>query len=699
MKIEIDVKTDASKPVEETPAQQQDTIYPTKPFGKRDETQMTLDILFYNGVTRRDPNDSSGFSVWNKFDDSTIQYDETHETADWNGDSFSYHFIQNNFNPTDDDYFALWGGDNPYDRQPLEKYNYGDIENNAGVIPVGATKSNITVALVDAEGNELETMSAYRLLKSEIPGELLSSAEGMGYRWLNPPAGFHIKVYDDTAKSHYTVAGAGVGYFPGHEVYDLWNGWYGMDLIGQGTQEKIDYTMENLFWHTFDTSDTDNFKLTKVPRYNCAPEDEYQDDQVLKLDSVYMEIKLFLIPRPWHGFFRFSTYTAEYAHGLNTDVCYGVWSPCPRNFMMAPPRTAGQWEIGVCAGTAGIGPFGDYWLMPIDDPAHGTSIVYTGEEKGVVLDLAGDTEQDNSFYLLHTVPCLRSNSDYPDSSVSMALEPNTETWTSFFDCFKPLVWEYTPIWNPDYSRWDYYLTFPAHNSSLFGQWMKDESGLSLASADGLYRWHYGDWHSGVLFNVASVRGGWGPYFSYPEAHYQLTDGTYTSYMRLAYIHNNFRMHLEGFWGSAPDGKVLTMVSRDTPSGISPLKNGVTLGKQPLVYDPDAYTNKSVETVIVEHFLTRGSCNRGGQSPDSYMFSIGEAKEGDLVGVIVTRDQPIYVWRKTDEDIQRVDSNDNELIVGSNQQWDKFKSYKLTSAIPCSDLYNMIPNTFEHLHPD
>lgn len=659
MRIEIDVQTEPTKKVEEETPQQQDTIYPTKPFGKRSETQMVLNILFFNGATYRDPNDPSGFSVWNKLDlCADKQYDQIHTTQDFDGsNTFQFHFVQNRLNVTDDDYFNFWNGDNPYDRQPFERYRYGDIEQNNGIMPVGAMKSNIEVSLVNRSGVELESMSAYKLLKGQLPGRFIDAAQGMGYMWLNPPAGVHVKIREKTAKSHYLMAAAGVGKYSadgstrGEARAD--NEWWGDETVPMGTSRQGDYQMTDLFWHIFDTSDQDNFKLTKVPRYNCAPEDEYTDDHVLKLDSVYLELKLYLIPRPWLGMARYSTYTQRDQAGLNTDTIYGIWGAAPREFVMPTPRTSGLWEIGVGAPSF-------FLYNPRQWQGTSVPVTYTGEEKGIIFTLPGDSEVDNGFYLLHTVPVERLQVPFGYG--------NREEER------RPIANVYAP-WNP-------YGEFSGCPSYLFGQWLKDSTGLHFASFDTIYQWNWADLD---CRKIACHRANWGYTYNSEQTLFSFRS-------RPSYI------HFECFWGSAPDGKVPSMISRDTPSGVAPLKSGQTLPKSPLIYAPDSYQDKPLMNVIAKHFTSNPICSECGD-PDSFLLSVGSAKEGDLVGVIVTRDQPIYVWRKTDETMTHsgaVGGETDDLKIADNPQWYFFGNgyYKHLAVIPCPEIYNCLPSTFQ-----
>ena len=187
---------------------------------------------------------------------------------------------------------------------------------------------------------------------------------------------------------------------------------------------------------------------------------------------------------------------------------------------------------------------------------------------------------------------------------------------------------------------------------LYGQWVDDESGIHTASVDTMYMQNGQD-----------------------------------GYHLIEYY------HCETFWGSAPDGKVPSMLGRDTGfTGKASLEATQTTQKQPLVYDESDYSDDSIESILVAYFAGKSICGQG--TPDSYLISVGAAKEGDLVGVIVIKDSPIYVWRKTDEDIKRTvpeECPDEDLIIGSNFQWAYFGSYRMAATVPCVEFHNPMPS--------
>lgn len=682
MKIIINPEVSTSKKTQALAPKKRQTDWPTKPMGGRDETILTLDILFYNGATQRDAGDPSGFKVWDKFNDSTLQSEESHTTADPRGiDTFVFNFKQNKFEITDADYEAFWNQDNPYDRQPLERYTMGDLNENGGVMPTGAMKSNIEVALVDDQGNELDSMSAYRIIKAELPAEFMDNAQGMGYRWLNPPNGYHIRVSEKTAQSHYLMAGFGVPYYMtsvdnadvpypwptgnGDEVLEKGQ-WFGDEAITLNTTKQADYKLKDLFWHHFDTSDTTNFKLTRVPKYNCDAADEFTDGQVLKMDSVHVEISIYLIPRPLHGLIRFSICTAEGAHGTNTDNIYGVWRACPRDYMLPAPRTAGSWELG-------SGAPGKFWV----NPPVSQQIIYDGSEAGIVWSPQADSVLDNGLYLLHTIPNTRAIYRKSTDTIYYDQKPFANVYSDLkFDQ------EWRQYQNPSTGEWiDYLATWYESFAWFYGQFEKDSEGFHMSSFDTLYIHNWVDRDCSKLpCNLVKDE-------NIVNGNYVVTYGGYPCHM-----------HLECFWGSAPDGKLPAMLSRHTPLTCAPLDNTQSLTKTPYIYMESDYEDDSVDSVLAKGFLENEIC--GGlsyQNMDSFLLSIGEAKAGDLVGMILTRQGAIYVWRRTDENIHREvpeGCSDDTLLIGSNWQWSYFDTYRRTAAVPCPEIFNVIPSTWE-----
>jgi len=671
MKIIIDPKVSSQKKTQAQTPKKRQTDWPTKPMGARDETILTLDISFFNGATQRDAGDPSGFRIWDKRVDETLQADETHTITDPHEvGSYTFNFKQNAFAIDDDAYEEFWNQDNPYDRQPLERYTMGDLNDNNGIMPTGAMKSNINVELVDNQGNALDSMSAYRIIKQELPAEFLHTSQGMGYRWFNPPNGYHIRVSEQTAQSHYLMSGFGVPYYmtsvdnaqkpypwetgTGDEVLQK-SAWFGDPAITLDSVQEADYKLRNLFWYPFDTSDTTNFKLTRMPKYNCTAEEEFTDGQVLKMDSVHVEISIYLIPRPLHALMRFSEGT--------TDDVFGIWSPCPRDYMLPAPRTTGAWELGA-------GAPGSIWI----NPPLSQEIVYTGGESGIVWTPEADTALDNGLYLLHTIPNTRAIYRRPTETIYYDEAPFANVYDQLqFDQ------EIRSYQDPVSGEWiDYMATWYESFTWLYGQFQKDADGFFFSSFDSLHCWNWADLDVGRL-----------P----PGAVVCEEDGlTWTLGGRLC--HN----HFECFWGSAPDGKIPAMLLKQIPSGSGPCDNTQTLTKNALIYDPDNYEDDSIDSVLAAGFLSNSICGgRSYSTMDSLLLSIGEAKEGDLVGMILTRQGPIYVWRRTDENLNREvpeDCPDSTLLLGSNWQWNHFESYRRVAAVPCPEIYNVVPNTWE-----
>jgi hypothetical protein len=676
MRVDVKLIGERKRVEEEAKRQAAWTDWPTKPLGARDETILTIDFVFFDGSTKRDPDDPSGFVVMDEYKGgATPIHDSTHTSSLLNAFNHTVTFKQNSNEITAEQIQAIWESDNPFDRRPLERYETTDLLENDNVMPVGTMKSNIEVVLKDTEGTELDTISAYKIIKGELPSEF-TQTEGMGYRWLNPPPLAHIEVRERTAKSHYLM-------HMDHVAVQTQQAVYKEPFLSSST---YDYVMENIFWTPFDTSDSDNFKLTLEPRYDA---EEFTGDHAVVIDSVYVEIDLILIPRWWWFYGRFMTSESQ-------EIDYGIWSVPPKDFMMPTPRKTGTWDCNHPMTDDG-------YRFSVNFPSGSRFVDFDESNNRVRNTFTGDSEEDNGFYLLHAVPTLSviwklrgenrnlgnpsegvigGDGDTLKDSHTVAYktgyrEANVDVPGLIEGDMHYQLYEYYGYWEVDSEvsggivrlAFDSFCLYPHSNEGVVyytycGPAMTDGP---EAPSMWVYAW---DWPAGPIY-------------------------IYWYYAIHVDMNWPMQFHLHGFWGSMSDGKVPHMTATGYhPGPIYPRWADSSDGPEVLAYDHNGFADSAAAgtDVIRDYFLEHPACGQQ-ENPNSWMLSVAQAKEGDLVGVVVVHSLPLYIWRKTDEILNRENDSDpnDTLYLGNNWHWlTALGTYTLGAACPCIDVWNVYP---------
>lgn len=628
-----------SKPVSK-PQQQERRAWPVAPFEDDDVPKFMLDLSFYDGSSEPDPAniDGSGYRIMDVYD-NFVEADHESTVSTFGSGRFTFNFKQNKPSETDDtdieDTWTLPEDSTPrdvFDRRVLTPFEDDDLENNDEVLPCGALKSNIKVEIMDESGSSLGSVTALEILKGEVAAFWVPEFEGLAYRWFSPPPGGHIKITEITANAHYILADSGYG--------GLWRQgdiWYADRNGGALQKPSYRYVFEGVFWHWFDTSDSDTFKITTVPRYDCEPTEE-QTGPVLVMRSSVSAMRVFLIPRQWWVFFRFSE--------GDTDTMIGQWGLCPRDFLFGPPRKTGVWE--------GNHPWEDFptsgGQIEGDDLKTGVTLMeggtpfppdlsYTESNCRQATEMDGDSEDDNGFYLLQK---------------AHRRSPNAGLWPAEED--------------------------PA---TLIGHY--EETHFADIDSFGSF---YGTDDPADLRRFVSL---------YPEHHYGTWGDTAGSDENIIEGSDNLELQeSDGFWGSVSDGKIPTMLRSIRLSvgdggynywdrvgfDVNQVNHeGGYATRDFLVLDESLLPEDGVAAVqtIIDKFLETDFCDRPGETPSAYMVAMGAAREKELVGIIEQNGEALFVWRRegqeekpkwkwTGDESDYMLGTDEELVVGA-LPWD------------------------------
>lgn len=384
IKVRIDNTTHAS--VDAFAARRRRMDWPTDPVRPGDDPEYILDCCFYDGTTKPDDQDDSGFGVvdyWKIFSGDPITANHTSD------DGFTFQFFQNASALDVDEFLKDWDGAETgreygiFDRQPMERITYADFVFNGEVIPVGVRKPNIQVELLYPEDKSVAvTVDLKRIFRGGVVGAtadtLIDDTTKTGYRIYSPPLTVgHLRCKEITFNSVICHAGAAFG--PGDSV----------------VKQQVYSELEGVAWLPFDTSDEDNYKLTKTPNYN----DEAFTEPPVRMISQFTQLRIITMPRRWWVWVR-----EKVAGGSGGVKVWGVWVKPDRNFEMPTPRKQGNWELAHCW------HYGD--SRPPDDESEQAYLMERNAH--ALFDFTGfgggaDNDDRNAFYMIYTYNSMANN--------------------------------------------------------------------------------------------------------------------------------------------------------------------------------------------------------------------------------------------------------------------------------------------------
>lgn len=329
--MKIDIRIDnLLKPQQTEESKGQDFTWPTDPTRPGDDPEYVLDVEFYDGTTKPDQEDDTGYSTvdyWKQFKGEPTN--ASHAGTIGNN---TFHFYQNSNTILAEDVTRDWDGGlsnrdyGIFERRPMQKIQYSDFVDNKEVLPVGVSRPNFEITLIYPESkSEAVKVDHKAIFKNGVYGAtadvINDDQETAGYRIWSPPITVgHLKLEEKTFNSIFAHIGAA----------------YGPDstLI---KSEKIS-EVEGIAWLPFNTADRDNYKLTKDPNYQA---EEYLEPPV-RMISQYTSLRVFTIPRKWWVWY----YWKEHEE-LNSSVKgWGSWICPPKDFEMPIPRKGGIFELG-----------------------------------------------------------------------------------------------------------------------------------------------------------------------------------------------------------------------------------------------------------------------------------------------------------------------------------------------------------------
>jgi hypothetical protein len=634
MGVAVDLKIDVTKGKKRGPAKQtrpRPTNWPTAPFEEDDPPKFVLDLEFFDGSTEPSKRDDSGFRVMPCYRGTAVaQADQTRTTLD-----YTFRFLQNTYSVSAADIQQTWTAPTTSEqdsestrdilsRRPLEKVDIDCMDNNDDVFPCGALTSNIEVVLVDDSGVDQGSVDAISIIKSEVVAFLNPDAEGMAYRWFRTPPGTHIRVRERTCMVKYLYVDGGYG--PLYQDGGAAGPWVVPVYGAEGAHPVLEYYWEGPFWNWFDTSDTTNFKLTKVPKFACEASDEYTEP-VIKLIAGVNKYRVFLIPRVWWSYLRFADGKLE--------TIYGVWDIPDRDFEMPSPRKDGKWETSHYWSdfpAVGGGGHGGSYLKYENGDLSDESFSLGNSNWQMTFAFTGDSRDSNSFYILHRV-CPQDVYVEDDLGGTKTAYSDHLAQTKFADV------------GP---TGEYYGTNSATELRRF-------YGLPLVLSSGYAYNEFGTLEPAMTLYPTSYRGFWGSVADckVPDMARLISvvpgDGNYAYWNYGTDIGLNAVEHLGGGYASrvyrVHDSALIKEADRDKISEL------------------------------VDFFAGHTFCNRAGETPDSWFLGSGSAKAEDLVGVIEIRGELIFVWRRTIEKPRwsavneepmctRKDNGETDLVLGA-----------------------------------
>jgi hypothetical protein len=293
--------------------------WPWRLFRPDDPSTPRLEIEFYDAMTFLNPQT-------NEFELDPMYVSQEAEYSDVvaNGRGRQIGFLHNKLNqPTPEQIEKHYLGNSiPYsDKAALGRMpdSYFEAEK---VLPVGVHFPNLKVTLKNTAGDIIDETDYLSYLDGTSKGTV-ADHDILTYDWLSPQFDMgDLKVEEKTSASIVCHARGNKRLVEGQ-----WDG----SIIRRGVNDIL----EGIFWNTFDTSDTTNFKVTTVPKYDCDEEDVYQLGVVQPRGQTKM--KVFLTKKRCHFWARFD-------HG-GVENNYGLFTHWPDEFDMPRPRKRGRWQL------------------------------------------------------------------------------------------------------------------------------------------------------------------------------------------------------------------------------------------------------------------------------------------------------------------------------------------------------------------
>lgn len=389
MKINISV-TNLLKGKQTTEKKGKDLNWPTDPVRPGDDPEYILDVAFYDGTTKPDQEDPTGYS--------TVEYRKQFFGEPYNFTKPvgflgpAYNFYQGPHTVRAEDILSDWDASISnrdyaiFDRRPMEKIQYSDFIANREVLPVGVSRPDFEITLKYPEnGGEAVKVNHLKIFRNGVYGAtadvINDDTSTTGYRiWSPPLTTGHLKLEEKTFTAVFVHIGAAYGALE----------WKTTPLVKSEKVSEVD----NIAWIPFDTSDNINFKMTREPSYEA---EEYREPP-LKMTSQYSKLRVFTIPRKWWVYL----YNHEGMEVLDPIHCWGVWIHPPKDFAMPVPRKQGAFELGHPWDAVEF-----YSETPIDDMEI-TDIVYSEVNAHAVFNFNGvdaegdhDSDERNSIYTLY----------------------------------------------------------------------------------------------------------------------------------------------------------------------------------------------------------------------------------------------------------------------------------------------------------
>jgi hypothetical protein len=394
--MKIDVAVQVSKSPKEDESKRAE--WPVMPFDPDESIQNSLTVLFYNGTTELDPSEESRYAVMAAYDNETIIYDETYRLYEAYPDghggeigAFDVRFVQNSHEYDTDAITTSWKLKEDYDdgRELLEVIDRQALEllrepgpteperkGEDAIFRLGVGRPNLSVSLIMNE-QVLGRADLLSVWSGDVPVTFATGIdsvadtdkEPLGYTWPNLPArNFHLLVEERTAKSKRLMLRSNV-------ERETWP-----DYFAYAEETVLEF--EGVHWNWFDTSLTDQFKVTEKPEYT-ADAITGPPVNLLQVDNI---LRVFVFPRRWWFFNRFRV-GDKVAGGQ--DTCYGIWALPPREHMIPEPREGGCWQVG-CPAT-----------QILDDGGIGGELDLTKDSNAFLeWTWEGDTSDSNAYWFL-----------------------------------------------------------------------------------------------------------------------------------------------------------------------------------------------------------------------------------------------------------------------------------------------------------
>jgi hypothetical protein len=653
MKINIDVKKKRKRIGKKTKQRPRFVNYKLETF---EEEVSVLHIAFFDGSTMLDPDSpggptidtipeySDGVEITNNYEVNVV----TGVKSSWCGGAWKFNFTQNERSVPDAASILeqYWGPDvnggkkTILSKTPLKITDEKSIKDNNDVFPVGTSYPNIKVSLLSGDGTfvveQTDLLSIYTATETNnalVLDDPQEEDNTLGYTWYGNKQFDHIRVEEITSAAHYTIADGnywGYAYFGPLYLPTVWQeNW---DPL-RGMHE-VNY-IEGIFWNWFDTSDSQNFKITRDATYGA--EEVPQNTTVIMMDKVKKKIRLYLTPRPWLSFFRFSV-------DFN-DKLYGIFRCPPKDLMLPRARTFGEIEVDHDLMSWG-GPDVTIWTGGLGDRL----IAMANDNAFCKVRITGDTQQLSGFHILHKADSGRSTTfgtqDYYENNGHC-----TAFLRNWCEGKIPILQQYYTA-----PGIQYFTTGTRFN--VFGK--RYDSSFILPTG----------WNT-VYFSNGEVRvfGSGGFWGSAPDGKLPIISGRAELVRKEPGKPDLIRDY--GYF----DPNDRTLYPTDEVLKITQLRQ--------YFLESQAYPGQKTDM------------------PDSWLLGVAGAKTGDLVGVIEQDDELLFVWRRTDEDFPykgpRINQEGatvtyDDLLLGSQAHKDAFgPDAGLQLSIPgCLEVFQTIP---------